>query len=317
MITTRELDPSEDLDAWYAVYRAGASADREAAILLSQETLQFSVRTPGPLQKRHLVGAFDGERIVGAMLFQYRLQENLNTVEVEIDVPPAERRRGIATALWAWARAKAASERRTIFRCEYAGAPGAAFATHLGFTVQHVEDHLVLPLPYTSQVTLPPLEGFELISWAGPCPEQYLRAFADLRTAMERDIPTGGLTNDPKPWDVELLRTIEERVDKLYLSVLTLAVSTDGRPAGYTVIYLPRTDPDTAQQLDTLVLREFRGRDLGAHLKLANLHQLATHRTTQTRLHTFTAKSNTPIQKLNARFGFHPVEENYICELKV
>jgi GNAT superfamily N-acetyltransferase len=280
VITTRELDPSEDLDAWYAVYRAGASADREAAILIGQETLLFSVRTPGPLQKRHLVGAFDGERVVGAMLFQYRLQENLKTVEVEIDVPPAERRRGIATALWGWARAKAASGHRSIFRCEYAGAnsPGAAFASSLGFTVEHVEDHLVVP---------------------------------------QRDIPTGGLTNDPKPWDVDLLRTIEERVDKLYLSVLTLAISTDGRPAGYTVIYLPRTDPDTAQQLDTLVLREFRGRDLGAHLKLANLQHLAAHRTTQTLLHTFTAKSNTPIQKLNTRFGFHPVEENNICELKV
>jgi ADP-ribose pyrophosphatase YjhB (NUDIX family)/GNAT superfamily N-acetyltransferase len=321
MITVRELASPDDpfFDEWYAAYRTGETADREAAIVASHESLSYSLRTPSPIQAQHLVAAFDGDRVVGGMLFRYRLQDSPDIVEVKIAVPPAERRRGVGTALWNWARAKAAAIGRTVFQCDYAGntSPGAAFAAALGFTVEHVEDHLVLPLPYAGELEPAPPAGFELVSWAGPCPEQHLEAFADLRTRMDRALPSGGLTKDSKPWQVDVLRALEERVDKLYLSVLTMAISADGRPAGYTVLYLPRTDPDTALQFDTFVLPDFRGHDLGAHLKLANLALLARTRTTQKWLHTFTAKSNTAMQKINTRFGFRPVEDKITCELTV
>ncbi|TCN34244.1 8-oxo-dGTP pyrophosphatase MutT (NUDIX family) [Kribbella orskensis] len=327
VITVREIDPSDEtlFDGWYDVYRAGAVADRPAAILSSHDALAYSLRTPNPLKQRLPVAAFAGDRVVGAMLFETWTESNLDSIEVEICVPPAERRRGIGTALWGWARSRAAVEERTIFQCELGVPegfttetwPGSIFAAKLGFTVQHIEDHLVVPLPYEGAVQVEALDGYELTSWAGPCPEEHLQAFADLRTAMDRDVPTGGMTKDPAPWHVEKLRAQEERVDKTWLSLLTLARTSDGRPAGYTVIYLPRTDPDTAQQLDTLVLREHRGHNLGAHLKLANLEQLARHRTTQKLLHTWTAETNSAMQKVNARFGFRPVEKLVECELKV
>lgn len=327
MITVREIDPSDEtlFDRWYDVYRAGLVAARPAAIVTSHDGLAYSLRTPNPMRQRLAVAAFAGDRVVGAMLFGTWIESNLDSIEVEISVPPAECRRGIGTALWGWARSRAAVDERTIFQCELGVPegftletwPGSLFAAKLGFTVQHIEDHLVVPLPYEGSVQVEALDGYELISWAGRCPEEHLQAFADLRTAMDRDVPTGGMTKDPTPWDVEKLRAQEERVDKTWLSLLTLARTSDGRPAGYTVIYLPRTDPDTAQQLDTLVLREHRGHNLGSHLKLANLEQLAKHRTTQKLLHTRTAETNTAMQKINARFGFRPVEKGVECELRV
>ncbi|HEY0474198.1 MAG TPA: GNAT family N-acetyltransferase [Kribbella sp.] len=327
MITVREIDPadSDAFDSWYDVFRAGATADREAALVSSHDALAYSLRNPNPLKTRLPVAAFDGDQVVGAMLFEFWLQDNPDSVDVEIDVPPAHRRRGIATALWGWARSHAASVRRTIFQCELAVPagfttetwPGSLFAAKLGFSVEHVEDHLVVPLPWVGSVQVEPLQGYELISWAGPSPEEHLQAFADLRTAMDQDVPTGGMTRENTPWDVDKLRTQEERVDQTYLSVLTMARTTDGRPAGYTVIYLPRTDPENAQQLDTLVLRDHRGHNLGAHLKLANLEQLGKHQGERKWLHTWTARSNTAMQKVNARFGFRAVEENVECELKV
>lgn len=327
MITVREIDPADDtlFDAWYAALRAGAIADREAAIVTSRETQAYALRNQTERRARHAVAAFDGDQVVGAMLVEYDLLDNLDSIEVEIDVPPAQRRRGIATALWDWARSKAAAEQRTIFQTELGVPegfttetwPGSIFAAKLGFTVEHVEDHLVVPLPYAGAVTVEPLEGYELTSWAGPCPEEHLQAFADLRTAMDQDVPTGGMTRELVPWDVDRLRTSQERVNANYLGLTTIARTTDGRPAGYTVIFLPRTDPDTAQQDDTLVLRDHRGHNLGTHLKLANLEQLAKHRTTQNLLHTWTAESNTPMQKVNTRFGFQPVEKNVECELEL
>jgi ADP-ribose pyrophosphatase YjhB (NUDIX family) len=96
---------------------------------------------------------------------------------------------------------------------------------------------------------------------------------------------------------------------------VTMAHTLSGEPAGYTLLYLPRADAEHAQQDDTLVLREHRGHHLGTHLKLANLTQLAKHRTTQRFLHTWTALSNAPMRKVNARFGFRAVEEHRELEL--
>ncbi|WP_112245624.1 GNAT family N-acetyltransferase [Kribbella monticola] len=327
MITVRELDPSDEplFDEWYAVLRAGATAGREAAIVVGHQALAYSLRNPGPARTRLPVAAFDSDRIVGAMLFEYRLEEDLDAIEVEIDVPPAERRRGIGTALWNWATTRAAELGRTIFQTEIGAptesAPGLLFATALGFSVENVEDHLVVPLPYDEtrlrelRQTAGEPDGYRLTAWAGPCPPQYLAEYADLRTAMDQDVPTGGMTHDPAPWTVERLRTSEERLAKNYLALVTMAHTTAGAPAGYTLMWLPRDDAEHAQQDDTLVLRDHRGHNLGTHLKLANLDQLAKHRSTQRWLHTWTALTNTPMQKVNARFGFKPVERLYELEL--
>ncbi|MEU4393137.1 GNAT family N-acetyltransferase [Kribbella sp. NPDC023855] len=320
MTTVREIDPADEsgFDLWYDVLRAGATADREVPLLASHDALATSLRVPVPTKAVVGVAAYDGERVVGAMIVEYGLKDNLDSILVEINVAPADRRQGIGTALWGWARARAASLGRTVYQTEIAIPdgfttdtwPACLFAAKLGFALEHIEDHLVVPLPYQHQVELEPLDGYELISWAGPCPEEFLPVYAELRTAMSADVPTGGMTRETRHWQVDELRQLEERNAKNYLSLVVLALTPDGRPAGYTVMFLPKTDPETAQQLDTLVLREHRGHNLGAHLKLANLEQLAKHRTTQTLLHTWTAETNTAMQKVNARFGFVAREKN-------
>lgn len=327
MISVREIDPADLalFDEWYDALRAGVVAGREAALVVGRESLGYSLRTPGPLKRRLAVGAFEDDRVVGAMLFEYRLRDNLDTVEVEIDVPPEHRRRGIGTALWQWASTRAAQLGRTIFQTEVGVPtepwPGSAFAAKLGFSVEHVEDHLVVPLPFDDarlaelRASVGSLDGYQLTSWAGVCPPEHQQAYADLHTAMDHDVPTGGMTREVVPWTVEKLQASEQRIDRNYLALVTMAHTVAGEPAGYTLMYLPRADGSHAQQDDTLVLREHRGHDLGTHLKLANLDQLAKHRTTQQTLHTWTALSNAPMRKVNARFGFRSVEEHRELEL--
>lgn len=331
VMIVREVDPFDEptFDVWYAALREGATADRSAAIISSHASMAYSLRNPGPIRSRIPVAAFDGDRLVGAMLFELPRREDLDTVEVEIDVPPAERRRGIGTALWGWARSRAADEGRTIFQTELAVPvgftpqtwPGSIFATRLGFTSENVEDHLVVGLPYDEALLgqlrrdFPPVPGYRLVSWVGRCPEDRLQEFADLHTAMAQDVPTGSMTRDAVVWDVERLRTSEERTDQNHLSLVTMAHTDDGEPAGYTLIYIPRTDPDHVYQDDTLVLRAHRGHGLGTQLKLANLDQLAEHRGDRRWLHTYTALTNGPMQKVNVRFGFRPVEQVHESEL--
>ncbi|MFI6679525.1 GNAT family N-acetyltransferase [Kribbella sp. NPDC050470] len=327
MISVREIDPADLalFDEWYDALRAGVVAGREAAIVVGREALGFSLRNPGPLKRRLAVGAFEDDRVLGAMLFEYRLTDNLDTVEVEIDVPPQHRRRGIGTALWQWAVTRSAQLGRTIFQTEIGVPsepwPGAAFAARLGFSVEHVEDHIVVPLPYDEvrldelRRTAGVLDGYRLTSWAGVCPPEHQQAYADLHTAMDHDVPTGGMTREVVPWTVEKLQASEQRIDRNYLALVTMAHTLSGAPAGYTLMYLPRADASHAQQDDTLVLREHRGHNLGMHLKLANLDQLAKHRTKQRYLHTWTAQSNGAMQIVNNRFGFQVVEEHRELEL--
>ncbi|MEV6270742.1 GNAT family N-acetyltransferase [Kribbella sp. NPDC051936] len=325
----REIDPADLalFDEWYDAFRAGAVAGREAALVTGPEALGYSLRNPSPLKRRIVVGAFEDDRVLGTMLFEYRLNDNLDTVEVEIDVPPAHRRRGIGTALWQWAATRAAQLGRTIVQAEVAvpaaGSPGAAFAARLGFQVEHVEEHLVVPLPYDDlrleelRSDAGRLDGYRLTSWAGLCPPEHQQAYADLHTAMDLDVPTGGMTREVVPWTVEKLEASEARIDRSYLALVTMAHTLAGEPAGYTLIYLPRADAVNAQQDDTLVLLEHRGHNLGTFLKLANLEQLAKHRTTQRFLHTWTALTNAPMRKVNARFGFRAVEEHRELELRL
>jgi ADP-ribose pyrophosphatase YjhB (NUDIX family)/GNAT superfamily N-acetyltransferase len=327
VISVREIDPADLalFDEWYDALRAGVVAGREAALVVTREALGYSLRNPSPLKRRLAVGAFEDDRVLGAMMFEYRLTDNLDTVEVEIDVPPQHRRRGIGTALWQWAVTRSAQLGRTIFQTEIGVPsepwPGAAFAARLGFEVEHVEDHLVVPLPYDDVLlddlrrTAGALDGYRLTSWAGVCPPEHQQAYADLHTAMDHDVPTGGMTREVVPWTVEKLQGSEQRIDRSYLALVTMAHTVSGEPAGYTLMYLPRADAEHAQQDDTLVLREHRGHNLGTHLKLANLDQLAKHRTTQRYLHTWTALTNGPMQKVNARFDFRTVEEHRELEL--
>jgi GNAT superfamily N-acetyltransferase len=195
------------------------------------------------------------------------------------------------------------------------------FASGLGFSVEHVEEHLVVPLPYDDLLledlrsAAGRLDGYRLTSWAGVCPPEHQQAYADLHSAMDVDVPTGGMTREVVPWTVEKLEASEARVDRNYLALVTMAHTLDGAPAGYTLIYLPRANTDHAQQDDTLVLREHRGHNLGTFLKLANLQQLAKHRTTQRYLHTWTALTNTPMRKVNTRFAFRPIEQHRELEL--
>lgn len=82
-------------------------------------------------------------------------KENPHRAEIDINVPPDLRRRGIGTSLLEHVHRAAAEQGRTTFLTEInvpahsvpAEWPGSAFATRNGFISAHQEDHLALDLP--------------------------------------------------------------------------------------------------------------------------------------------------------------------------
>ncbi|HVX43453.1 MAG TPA: GNAT family N-acetyltransferase [Mycobacteriales bacterium] len=330
MVQIHEVDPHDEpaFRAWYDALERGATAGREYPLISSYAAFVSSLRTPGPDLRRTPIVALDAAGVVGAMLLERPLKEDLQTIEVEIDVPPEFRRRGIGTALWQWARKYAAEHDRTVFQSELnipAGqtlrtAPGGAFALKYGFESKNVEDHLVVPLPFDPAL-LADIEngvasaGYDVISWAGPCPPEQLDTLALMYTVMSQDVPTGELNRDAQVWDATRVARNQQRLARNYLSVISLAVARDV-PAGYTEILVPHEDERNVLQESTLVLSMHRGHGLGARLKAANLRTLAGHEGPRTALHTWTEIDNTPMQRVNQRFGFTKVETLHEVETR-
>ncbi|MFB9236387.1 GNAT family N-acetyltransferase [Plantactinospora siamensis] len=330
MIEIAEVDPHDDaaLRAWHAASLAGGTAGRPAAVVETFPALARSLREPGPHLRRLPVAAVEAGTVLGALLLELPLTENRQVAQLGIAVPPEHRRRGVGAALWAAARA--AADGRTVFQAEVAVPagqtvatwPGALFARRLGFASRHVEDHLRLALPAAEDLldrlaaaATGRAAGYRVVSWAGPCPEEHLPAYAAMRAAMSREVPVGELDRAAVEYDVHRLRAEEQRLAATYLSVVSLARTRDGEPAGYTLCYLDRKDRSNAKQDDTFVFARHRGHRLGVLLKVANLRQLGRHGAERRWLHSWTAESNAPMRAVNDRFGFRMVEQLHEYEL--
>ncbi|HEU5043501.1 MAG TPA: GNAT family N-acetyltransferase [Nocardioidaceae bacterium] len=330
----REVSPSQSAEfaRWHTALEAGAVDGRVGASVSSLTEFTDSLAAPSPVKRRTAVAALAGEECVGAVLFELPLQSDLDTVLLELAVPPPYRRQGVGAALWDWAATRARELGRSIVQTEIfvpAGHtvdtwPGARFAAARGFVSANVEDHLLVDLPY-DEGRLTALEtggdrsdGYRITSWAGRCPDEYVEAWAALHTAMSADVPTGELARDVVVHTVDGVRLNESRMAKNWTALNALALDAGGEPVGYSTLFLPRTQPEHAYQDDTLVLRAHRGHGLGARLKVANLRRLAglpdTDVARRRWLHTYTAKGNAPMQAVNARFGFRAVEEMHEFE---
>lgn len=321
--TVHAVDPHDEaaLRAWYACFREGAVAGRTDPLVDSLGSLAPRLRDQSEAAPRRVraVAAYEGGAVVGALLLEFPLAENRHVAEVEIDVPPGHRRRGVGALLFKHAVDAARAEGRTTLLGEVpvpdgAGpdsAPGLRFAERHGFSVEHGEDHYVLPLPLPllADSTAPIRDGYSLAGWVGPCPQEHLNAYAAQRTAMGRDVPAGTLDVEPPVWDAARVRAAEDRhVQQGFTPVVTMARGPGDEYAGYTLILVMADQDGQVLQGDTLVLRAHRGHGLGAALKAANLARLVEAFPGSARVHTWVAGTNTAMLAVNRRFGFRRVD---------
>ena len=265
--------------------------------------------SPGP---ELWTASLDAE-VVGAALVERRASENAHLAELEINVLPGYRRRGIGRSLASALFDDLTRTGHTTWLGEVHGqaqdhtSAALDFAHSLGFRTVHEEDHLVLELP--AELPAAPLDpDYDVLTWIDRCPDDLLDAYCVMRTQMNADVPSGELDLVPEVRTREQQRRSEERMAASYVTVVAAARRRgDGVLGGYTMMFLPHGETHVWQD-DTLVMPEHRGRGLGGALKAATLGLVQRDHLDRTVIHTWTAPDNHPMQVVNRTFGFRVVE---------
>lgn len=303
--------------AWHGAIASAYAEGRAPGWWASLESTRIYFAREGGHDEHLALVALDGDRVVGGAELGLPLDEDLETMSVELGVLPDARRRGVGAALRAAVADVAAAEGRTVAQAEVfvpIGTdpeqwPGVRFAERSGLRCASVEHRFLLDLP----VDLPDSPASDLVSWVGPCPEEHLAQWARMKTRMNVDVPTGELTITAREVDSERVRQSDRTMaEQGWTKVRTMALGPDGVARGYTELFVSAHDLAVVVQDDTWVDSAARGQGLGRRLKVANLRQLQStpgllgpRRTVQT----YCEQDNVAMRRTNAALGFRPVDE--------
>jgi GNAT superfamily N-acetyltransferase len=305
-----DLERWPDRPGWQRVERQAMALDRE-----------------GPIERQCLVAHTDGRAVGVADLEMFR-RENGHVARIDVRVLPAWRRRGVGSALVAFAEGTAARTGRTEVggmdqtptREDYVDSAGS-FARRLGFEpVQRVTHRrLSLPLTVAHEEALrrhpkATPTGYTLLTFVDGWPEQYVEDRCELGRRMSTDVPMGEQEWEEEVWDAQRLRDLQATLEAQNRAIVITAARDDesGRLVAFTELAVPLGAPESAWQWDTLVLREHRGHGLGFAVKLANLRATLTRHPGVRCINTQNAEDNAPMIAINDEMGFevaaHSVE---------
>ena len=316
-----ETGPDDErFAAWCGVWAAARLADRPDEAPRPQSdhvALGRRLVTEGSSQRGTHRAAVDGGTVVGALRVLLPVRDNRDLASLEVAVHPSARRRGIGTALLEGGTRLAAAAGRSSLVAEVdepgPDTAGAAFARRHGWTCALRETRRDLLLP-ADEERLSALEadalaasaGYEVLTWRDRTPEALLEDRALLSRRMSTDAPSGDVPVGEEVWDGARVREMEAVVLDRGRTVLSAGAVRDGRLVGFTDLHVPLARPERAHQSGTLVLREHRGRRLGARLKLAVLRELAATQPEVRRISTYNADTNRPVVAVNEALGFRP-----------
>jgi hypothetical protein len=155
--------------------------------------------------------------------------------------------------------------------------------------------------------------GHRLVHWVGPTPAEWLDDVARLLVQMSTDAPTGDLAFTPERWTADrVAETDAAAAANGVRAVVTAAAAPDGHLVAFTEASTCVVADGFAQQGNTLVTREHRGRRLGLRVKLANLELLVRAHPEVRAIDTFNADENRWMLAVNEAMGFvaiHHVED--------
>ena len=324
-------DDVELLRSWYDAYRAGLADGRPHAVIWSYEEIvaQLSELAPRP-QTLLLAAVDDGGSVLGGARMWWPRTGDLSVAYVELATAPTARRLGVGSALVAAVRTEALRLGRSTLLAAV-GVPGSGafdgsapvkFAASAGFALAHAARHLTVALPLPDLGRLDALAGaansYRLVSWSGACPPELLQSYADLKTALEADIPHGSVNVEPTVWTAEEVVARDAAMAAAAMGTLTtMAIAQDGSPAGLSQLAVPAHVPGEAMQDDTVVTRAHRGHRLGVAMKVANLRSLQAGHPDRRLLHTWVADDNAPMLAVNELFGFTQVEWDLQFQLRL
>jgi GNAT superfamily N-acetyltransferase len=315
------FDPAADrehLRACYEMFAAGLPIDDPGGppatlgVFTGWWVLGW-VRTP---REAWLASAEPGAPWTGCYLLELPDRENKHLGMLTVIVAPQHRRQGTGSALLRHAARRAALAGRTTLEGDTReGLPGAAFAAASGARegiTEVIRNQELADLPpgrlaeLRDQATRA-AQGYSLLSWTGPCPQEYVDQLARVINAFHDAPHNPGY--EPEIYDAQRVRQDEERFDMQGLRDYTVVARHDasGELAGFTGVGVSPEHPDWGFQELTAVTREHRGHKLGLLVKVGMLDLLAQAEPGLKRIHTGNANSNEHMIAINAALGYRVV----------
>ncbi|KRB77890.1 hypothetical protein ASE01_06830 [Nocardioides sp. Root190] len=315
-----------DLRTWAEVtagssrHELGANATAWAA----EELLVVARHHDRQRRGRFFAARMDGE-IVGTGWLCLPLLDNLTSAEIDVNVRPDLRRRGIGTQLLEHLERLASAAGRTLFNAEAMwpydgppegeGTPGCEFARRHGYRFGLGDVQRMLPLPIPDQLldeiaaeTADHHTAYELRTFSGTVPDELVESWLGVAATLNLEAPLGAMEREAESLDVEAHRTAEQiEVAQGRTAWHTVALDAAGDVVAYTQLMLPEHDRSFAYQWGTLVRRDHRGHRLGTAIKVANLRAFqAASEVRGRRLVTWNAEVNDHMIGINVRLGFVP-----------
>ncbi|MEO7980327.1 MAG: GNAT family N-acetyltransferase [Sporichthyaceae bacterium] len=323
MSDIQQVDPSdeESMRAAYDVWRAANLVGDPDNPLPSYPEILVRFQTPSTSysDEMFLLRDADGAS-VGCYWLEMPLKDNLDMAEVDLAVRPEQQGRGHGRRLLDDALARITRYGRHQVLAGTGQPPdggddrstrfaAAAGARHSLGEVRRTLELETLDHPRLAELRADAeshADGYHLVGWTGPCPDDLVDDYAALVGRMSTDAPLGDLGIEPEHWDAARIRERDDVMARQGRTEVATAVRAgeDGPLVAYTDIVITRHDPVIAFQWDTLVRREDRGHRLGTLVKVANLQRLLDVAPVVKRVHTWNADVNPYMVAINEAMGF-------------
>lgn len=285
----------------------------------------FAHTLPGVIDEFWL--AEDDTEVVGLLWLELPQLDNTGTAVVGIMVSPDRRREGVGSALLAVARERARAHGRVRLVAETVQpAPGRgalesggpAFATAMGaklvlaearrqLTVSDFDDAAARAMADRARAHA---DGYSIVQWSGPAPEQYLADRAYLESRMSTDPPLGELAWEPEAFDADRMREQQAVLQRRGFRSYTTGARHDatGRLVGVTSIIMATSIDDYGYQWETIVDPEHRGHRLGWLIKAENFLLVRRKEPRVRSIQTWNADVNAPMLAINDAMGFRQLD---------
>ncbi|MEO5711020.1 MAG: GNAT family N-acetyltransferase [Nocardioidaceae bacterium] len=319
----RELDQADEalVHRHWEIGKDAEAASRPYDFYPPWETAWLSYQAGREDMRFVLLGAFDGDSMVGAARADLNLLDNLHSAYSSIHVDPVHQRRGVGRALDAACVYAARSGGRRLLMTEAYAPPeadsaGLLFAQAMGY-VAGIEDGMKIVDLVETEPTWSALEeraaarrgDYRLVTWIDHVPDELVEDYCGLNEAFFDEAPIGDMEIEPEKWDRKRVEQQEARNVRTGRHVLAAAgLSPDGKMVAMTEVMINERVTIRGFQSGTLVDRHHRGHHLGLAVKLANHRQVRSAYPECRLLLTGNAGVNAPMNVVNDALGYREVE---------
>jgi GNAT superfamily N-acetyltransferase len=325
-VEVRLVEPADDneLAEWTSVLRASDEDLWPDLIGFTLPDIRAFARHRSSSKRFDLLGAREtaGGPILGVAMMEMPLRDNTRSAEVTVAVHPAQRRRGVGTALVEAMTGHGRADGRHVLNSivdvpldRAAGHASQFFAPKVGFEPMLSGNirHLAVPMEDARTAELRvevararDADDYRLLTFEAPWPADYLDDQCALFQCMSTDEPHGDEGHEEEVWDAERVAENDNlRVERgaRYLIAVAQHVAS-GRFVACTELCIGAESPGQAFQMLTVVEPKHRGHRLGLAIKLANLDLLAKSAPGVRVIVTGNASVNGPMIAVNDMMGF-------------